>query len=145
MRTARILFRADVILCFERTVKIGIIAKPAVAVHIGGRNAPGQHLFGDHKPLLNDVAVYAGTHHPVEFVGEVVLADEKFGGQQLQMCIRDRSCTAYPNATRLDKSRWVVLLASPLSALMVCRDAPCGCALSTSISEKIRATLCTPP
>ena len=84
MRTARILFRTDVILCFERAVKIGVISKSAVAVHVGGRHAPRQHLLCNHKPLLHDVPIYTGSYHPVESVGKMVLAHKEFARQKLQ-------------------------------------------------------------
>ena len=75
---------ADLVLIGESPVEIGIIAEAAELAHLRGGGTGGHHLPGHDQPLLDDIPVDGGAHHPAELPGQVILAEEELIGQQIQ-------------------------------------------------------------
>lgn len=75
---------ADAVLGFEGAIEIGIVSEAAVLIDLGGGLALREQVLGNDEPLLNDIAVDAGAHNAVEFVGQMVLVDKEMICQQIK-------------------------------------------------------------
>lgn len=68
----------------EGPVEAGVVLKAAQAADLVGPHSLRHEVPGDLQPLLLDIAAHAGAHLPLEFMAQVVFADEKRIRQQLQ-------------------------------------------------------------